>query len=69
MSMSNTDQPWPTADCPTCHTKHSVALEEGMSTTQLCNCGKLLKIERGPGTQLVVIEQITPFTAVKPATG
>lgn len=56
----------PQADCPTCHRKHSMALEENNSTTLLCGCGKLLKIERGPGTQLVVIEQIQPFPAVVP---
>lgn len=37
-----------------------------MSTTLLCQCGKLLTIQRGPGTQLVVIEQIQPMKAVLP---
>lgn len=56
----------PEADCPTCHTKHSVALEDGGEATVLCQCGKLLKIQRSHGT-LVVIEQIQPVLKVEPA--
>ena len=66
--MSETPPPaLPTADCPTCHTKHSAALEENQQiTTQCMACGKMLVIQRGPGAQLVVIEQYNPLTGTPP---
>lgn len=58
---------YPSADCPTCHRHHSAALLPGMATTTLCECGKLLRIERAAiGNTLVVTEQVVPFTAASP---
>jgi Zn ribbon nucleic-acid-binding protein len=66
--MSETLPPaLPTADCPTCRTKHSVALEENQQIIIQCGaCGKMLRIERGPGAQLVVMEQYDPLTGTPP---
>jgi hypothetical protein len=55
--MSETSPPYPSAQCPTCQRYHSAALEPGDSMVVVCGCGKLLKIERGNGTSLVVREQ------------
>jgi hypothetical protein len=56
--MTDQAPAYPAAQCPTCHRWHSQALEEGMSTTLVCGCGKLLKLERGVGgSSLVVTEQ------------
>lgn len=69
-SMTEEAPPYPSASCPTCHREHSAALMPGATMTVLCECGKLLKIEKSAvGNTLVVIEQITPFTAVAPDKG
>jgi hypothetical protein len=58
---------YPYADCPTCHRHHSAALLPGESTKILCDCGKLLLIEKSAyGNSLVVREQIQPLVAVSP---
>ena len=65
--MSEEPPPYPSAECPTCHRHHGVPLLPGETTTVLCACGKLLKIEKAPvGNTMVVIEQITPMVAVNP---
>jgi hypothetical protein len=58
---------YPSAACPTCSRQHSAALMPGESTTILCQCGKLLRIEKAMvGNTLVVTEQIQPLVAVSP---
>jgi transcription elongation factor Elf1 len=47
-----------TATCPTCHKEHFVNLATNTSITITCDgCGKILRIERGNGTSVVVREQ------------
>ena len=59
--------PYPAAQCPTCHRWHSAALEPGETTTILCDCSKLLKIEKAQeGNTLVVREQVQPLVMVDP---
>jgi hypothetical protein len=66
--MSEALPAYPAAQCPTCHREHSAALMPGETTTILCDCGKLLKLEKASvGNTIVVIEQITPLPAVAPA--
>ena len=68
--VTNEPPPYPSATCPTCHRSHSAALlNEGDVTTMLCECGKLLRIERGPNARLVVIEQIPPLPISTPPQG
>jgi hypothetical protein len=44
-----------------------VALEPGEVTTRLCECGKLLRIEKSAvGNTLVVMEQWNPLARVDP---
>jgi hypothetical protein len=44
-----------------------VALEENQQIIIQCGaCGKMLRIERGPGAQLVVMEQYDPLTGTPP---
>lgn len=63
--MSDDPPPFPYADCPTCHRHHSAALAPGQSITMLCDCGKLLKVQRAEqGSTLVVTEQVQPLVQV-----
>lgn len=65
--MSDAPLPYPAADCPTCHRQHSAAIMPGESTTILCDCGKLLKIEKAMvGNTIVVTEQIQPLRPISP---
>jgi len=65
--MAEAPPAYPYADCPTCHRHHSAVLMPGEVTTQLCQCGKLLRIEKSAvGNTLVVIEQVSPLIAVNP---
>jgi hypothetical protein len=58
---------YPYADCPTCHRHHSAALQPGETTKILCDCGKLLLIEKSAyGNNLVVREQIQPLVGISP---
>lgn len=62
------EQPaYPAAQCPTCHRWHSAAIEPGETTTILCDCSKLLLIEKATeGNTMVVREQIQQVVAVDP---
>ena len=65
--MTEEAPPYPSAQCPTCHRHHSAALMPGETTTVLCDCGKLLKIEKAAvGITLVVTEQWNPLVPVLP---
>lgn len=61
--MSEAPPAYPAAQCPTCRREHSSALQPGETTTILCDCGKLLKLEKAAqGNTIVVTEQITVAT-------
>lgn len=65
--MTEAPPAYPYADCPTCHRHHSAALMPGETTKVLCDCGKLLLIEKSSyGNTLVVREQISPMVAISP---
>lgn len=65
--MTDEAPPFPAANCPTCHRWHSAAIMPGESTTILCACGKLLKIEKAMvGNSIVVTEQVQPLRPISP---
>ena len=68
MTESEAETPaLPTTFCPTCRKAHSAALSPNQFVMVLCDCGKLLKIQRGNGNSLVVAEQAEPILKVEPS--
>lgn len=57
-------EPLKQATCPRCGRKHDADLQPNARLTVECACGKLLTIQRGNGYSLVVMEMISPLTAV-----